>query len=170
MKSKIVRGMLMGAALGLAILTPCNGRAGVFRIQKVKYDERGGQSMWINKERAWKTGYPQLCAIVSCRDDINSPTFLRAYFFDEDKKLVGEIKKPACVWGGGDTFFGAPAKLTRRTELMVMFEVPQDLADKKWSRAIVVFGNDSEAVAEADPRSTLDDYAYPEKELVDKSK
>lgn len=161
----------MAVITGLIALAPLSSMADTFRIAKIRFETRSSQSMWIEKERAWKEGYPQVIAIISTREDIDSRTTLRLYLFDDDKKLIREFKKPTCtkmvsktgVWDYG---FDAPSKMPKRTEMLVQFEIPEDLAERRWAKAIIVFGNGSEVAAEADPRGNLDGYEFPEKSLV----
>lgn len=172
MKSKrvVCGGGIVAMVWGLILMAPLSSSAGTLRIDKVDYKEKGIHSMWSESDRRWKPGLPQVTGIISSRDDFNGSTYLHVYFFDIDKKPVGEIKKVTCTESvgkdGWDYGFDSPNKLTRRTDVLFMFAVPQSLVDQKWDRAIVVFGTDTEAVAEAEPRARIEDYDFPEKELV----
>lgn len=170
MKALIRLSTVMAVIAGLVSLAPLSSRADTLRISKVRFDERSAPTMWIPKEHAWKEGYPQINALISSREDINSQTIVRLYLYDEEKKLIREFKKPTCTQintkTGWDWGFDAPAKLPKRIEMLVQFQIPEELVEKRWAKAIVVFGNGSEVTAESEPRGSLDDYDFPEKSQV----
>jgi hypothetical protein len=173
MKSKLILCGITGVIWGLIPMLPNSLTASSLRLDKVDFKEKG-QEMLIESEHVWKAGYPQITGVISSTEDINVPTYIYVYFFDKDKKPIGELKKISCTrsYGknGQELGISAPERLVRRTEMLFMVEVPQSLIDQKWDRAIVVFGTATDAIAEAIPRANVEEYEFPEKELVLKSK
>jgi hypothetical protein len=127
-----------------------------------------------------KGGVPKIRTLLSTKKDIASKeTFARVHLFDADKKFLITIQKPESVekrQPDSDMYMIYPGaggfkNIKKDTQLTAEFEVPLfDMGGKKWSRFIVVFGNDKEANARAYPNTPIDDYEFPEKELVLKSK
>lgn len=149
-----------------------------FSIRSVKFlkkppkDEMG---VWKldsdvkNKNRPPTEFVPCLDVTVAARENIRSERLTaKAYFFDENKKLLASQRSPSPGGKKGDrNQYPLPVMFTKDLGTHVYFEIPSQIQDKQW-KAVVVFGDRYEAQAMAYPPTAsafmLD---YPEKKLVE---
>jgi len=148
-----------------------------YRIVKVdhvlKNDPKGmawENRIWVGEERAWKPGQEQIDATVTVSHDVETQgVYLRAYFFDADNHLVGKKDQPNNVRimskpNAADTWtteFMTPQKYTHGVGVYVQFTTPE-----KWSRAVLVFGDNDTAVARVLPGGDITDFDIPEKAQI----
>jgi len=149
-----------------------------FSIRSVKFlkkppkDEMG---VWKldsdvkNKNRPPTEFVPCLDVTVAARENIRSERLVaKAYFFDENKKLLASQRSPSPGGKKGDrNQYPLPVMFAKDLGTHVYFEIPPQIQDKQW-KAVVVFGDRHEAQAVAYPPTAsafmLD---YPEKKLVE---
>jgi len=122
-----------------------------------------------NKNRPPTEFVPCLDVTVATRENIRSERLVaKAYFFDENKKLLASQMSPSPGGKRGKRDqYPFPVMFAKEQGTHIYFEIPSQIQDKQW-KAVVVFGDRYEAQAEAYPPTAsafmLD---YPEKKLVE---
>jgi hypothetical protein len=168
--------IVAGASLALAPRAAAQNHSN-YRIVKadhvLKTDPRASaweNHIWVGDERAWKPGEEQIDVTVSVSHDIETQgVYLRAYFFDADNHLVGKKDQPNDVrvmtkpnanetW---TTEFMTPQKYAHGVGAYAQFTTPA-----KWSRAVIVFGDNDTAVARVIPGGDITDFDIPEKAQI----
>lgn len=150
-----------------------------FRIESVQLLKKESKS----KIGIWKFGDPKakippqfipcLELKLSTKENTRSDqTFAKAYFFDDQNKLITCWKKPSP--SGKPTSKGAqyemPVLFYKNKPDSVFFEIPPEVKGNNW-KAVLVFGDKNEAHAASFPSVQSDALLdYPEKQLVHEPK
>jgi hypothetical protein len=89
-------------------------------------------------------------------------TSLKAYFYDENKKLIGTDSTSFVIEGADELVF-----IPKEKEQITIFVVPDNvLSQENWS-AVVVFGDNKGVDAQVYSNGyTVDDYDFPEKNIL----
>lgn len=108
---------------------------------------------------------------VSLRVQSDTPAnsvIVKAYFYDNQKKMVHTYKAPNPIWTKtprGIESVGLPETLEKGRDIDVYFALTDELKEKKWKSVLVVFGNKESVVVKARPASAID-VEFPEKAIA----
>jgi len=105
---------------------------------------------------------------ISVAENIRSDkTFAKAYFYDEDDKLLVSTDKPSESGVAGKPMYSVPVLFYKDKPNRFFFEIPEKIAGTKW-KALFVFGDKTEAQVTTYPATAsafrLD---YLEKKIVE---
>jgi len=92
--------------------------------------------------------------------------YARVRFYDANKQLIENQDAPSVAEHGKEGSYALPVLFPKSKALNLFFTLPEKLP-KGWS-AVVIFGDEHEAVAMVHPHGNLSAYDFPEKELVEK--
>ena len=116
----------------------------------------------------WRKDLPRRLevALQVHADTPASSVFVHAYFYDKDDHLVATYNKPNAIWtrspkGLQEVDLPEPLSASRVND--VYFALPEDLQAKKWTTALVVFGDKDKVTATSMPSAELPKLDFPEK-------
>lgn len=162
------------ALLFLACLLTANA-ADFFTINSVRLLTRepvDGIGVWKVRDKIVYGFLPCLEVKVTVREDVSSELVTaRAYFFDQDNKLIAARQAPSPAGKETDKRRRPlPGFFHKGQQERFFFEVPEGSSDVKRWKAVVVFGDQHEAVSACYPAAESDHLLeYPEKKLVSAS-
>lgn len=148
-------------------------------VKLLKSEPKDGVGVWSFKEYTTPENRTynvpdqfQPCLEVSISTEQNirpENTFVRAYYFDKENKLMATQKMPS--ESGKRTLrdvahYAMPTIFRKNSIERVFFAIPPSVKDKQW-RAVVVFGDRFEAQSVCFPSGESDFLlSYPERALV----
>ena len=141
--------------------------AGSYIIKEVKETQPGH---WILLGLHWVEGLQEIeVKLATDKDQSAIGTFIRAYFYGQDKNLLIKYESPpAAGFKTPDsevTLFAKPGKFTKNKVETLYFPITDEIAEK-WKSVIVVFGDSKQAAARVYPAGKLTDYEFDEKALA----
>lgn len=145
------------------------------RLKEVEFTEQSGRQIYIKEKREWMSGFPAIFAIFEVKKDFSdSNFFMKAYFYNEDNKVLGVSDKATAgnrtSSRGYDTIFTTPTEFKKGEEYVVHFRPPQNVDVAAIKRVLVVYGTSEMMGAKADPNVSLDSLEFDEKaKLVETS-
>ncbi len=139
--------------------------ANPFEIKDIK---RGTNSQ-VYVDEAWKNNRPVIEVSLRVNEDLGTKKpFIRAYFYDKDKKLINKENVPSEYTEPGNRTVRVPDYLKPKETYKVCFALTDQALDvhRKWSRVLVVFGEGKRAVAEVYPPDDATAFDFAEKDFA----
>jgi len=136
-----------------------------FEIKNIK---RGTNSQ-VFVDKAWKRNVPVIEVDVRTHEDLQGKKpFIRAYFYDREKKLILKANAPSPYTVPGKGTVNVPDYLKPKETYLVCFGIPDQALDvqRKWARVLVVFGEGNRAVAEVYPPDGAAPFEFDEKSFA----
>ncbi len=123
-------------------------------------------------DNGWKGDVKCIRADIKAKEDLGDTEFyVKAYFYDKNKKLVEEYSGPAKVSDDWKNYRSIPDYLHPNKIYDVYFPITDKIekGKYKWKSVVVVFGDSNRAVADVYKGDSVLNYDFPEKELVKKN-
>ena len=140
-----------------------------YRIDRLK--KQGVSGVWIDK--AWRRNLQCIQADLYVTRKVKEDTkfYVRAYFYNRERKLVHTYKRPSQASRSWESDSGTiPNYLSPKKKYDVYFPITERLKKEyKWKNVLVVFGDKDKAVAKLYKPGVygkLSDYDFPEKKLI----
>jgi hypothetical protein len=133
-----------------------------FEIKDIK---RGINSQ-VYVDQSWKTNVPVIEVDVRTNEDLQGKKpFVKAYFYDKEKKLIVKADRPSDYTAPGKGTIRIPDYLKPKDTYKVCFGITDQALDvhRKWARVLVVFGEGKRAVAEIYPADDAALFEFDEK-------
>lgn len=113
---------------------------------------------------------PFIEATIGVEKKVKSQSvYVRAHFFDKDKRLIGSVNSPEYVGRGERGSYAVPAFFDGGKTENVYFKLPEDLWNSRGWSVVVVFGDYKGANCLIYPSSAkLEDYKFSEQWYVNK--
>jgi hypothetical protein len=164
--SKQIYAWIVAATLAAPVLA-APAHAGSYVIKAVKESQPGH---WILLGLHWVEGLQEIEVKLATDKDLSAiGTFIRAYFYDQDKNLLIKYENPPAAGfktpDGEVTLFAKPGKFTKNKVETLYFPITDEIAGK-WKSVVAVFGDSKQATARVYPDGKLADYEFDEKKLV----
>lgn len=136
-----------------------------YSIKEIKEAQPGH---WILLGLHWVEGLHEIeVKLATDKDQSAIGTFIRAYFYDQDKNLLIKYKSPPAAGSKTPdsvvTLFAKPGNFTKGKVETLYFPITDEIAGK-WKSVVVVFGDSKQAVAQVHPEGKLADYEFDEKQ------
>jgi hypothetical protein len=162
MKTKLVLfGLIAVVCSAVRAQTPS---AVPFEIKDVKR----GINPQVFVDSAWKRNVPVIEVKLSTSEDLTGKKpFVKAYFYDKDRKLITKAGRPSNYTEGNSTA-SLPDYLKPKETYKVCFGLTEQMLDvhRKWTRVVIVFGEGSRAAAEIYPTDDLKLFEFDEKSFA----
>ncbi|MEO6696677.1 MAG: hypothetical protein ABIN45_01600 [Gammaproteobacteria bacterium] len=125
---------------------------------------------WILLGLHWVEGLQEIEVKLKVNKDLSAiGTIIRAYFYDQDKRLLTKFESPPAAGSktpdGVVTLFAKPGTFTKDKIETVYFPITDELTGK-WKNVVVVFGDANGVTAQVYPKGKLADYEFNEKKWV----
>jgi hypothetical protein len=136
-----------------------------FEIKNIKR----GSNPQVFVDQAWKRNVPVIEVDLRTYEDLQGKKpFIRAYFYDREKKLILKANGPSPYSVPGKGTVKVPDYLKPKETYLVCFGIPDQALDvqRKWSRVLVVFGEGNRAVAEMYPPDDEALFEFDEKSFA----
>ena len=164
--SKQIYAWIVAATLAAPVLA-APAHADGYIIKEVKEAQPGH---WILLGLHWVEGLNEIeVKVATDKDQSAIGTFIRAYFYDQDKNLLIKYENPPAAGSktpdGEVTLFAKPGKFAKGSVETLYFPITDEIAGK-WKSVVVVFGDSKQAVARVHPAGKLVDYEFDEKQWV----
>ena len=164
--SKKITAWIVAITLAAPVLA-APAHAGNYSIKEIKEAQPGH---WILLGLHWVEGLNEIeVKVATDKDQSAIGTFIRAYFYDQDKNLLIKYQSPPAAGSktpdGEVTLFAKPGKFTKGKVETLYFPITDEIVGK-WKRVVVVFGDSKQAVARVHPEGKLADYEFDEKQWV----
>lgn len=118
-------------------------------------------------DSAWKRNAPVIEVSLRANEDLqDKKPFVKAYFYDKDKKLIVKADRPSeYSEGPGKGTARLPDHIKPKETYKVCFAITDQAQDihRKWTRVLVVFGEGDKAIAEVFPKDDLTLFEFDEK-------
>jgi hypothetical protein len=127
---------------------------------------RVGTHPQVYVDEAWKKNAPVIEAQLRTIEDLQGKKpFVKAYFYDKDKKLIVKADRPSEYTEPGKGSIRIPDYLKPKETYKVCFGITAQALDvhHKWSRVLVVFGEGNRATAEVYPPDDIGSFEFDEK-------
>lgn len=122
---------------------------------------------YINTHEGWEYQVKALKAKVRYRGNATADQqYLKAYFYDRNNQLIQSYKQPARIQDDDGQYTNPPKRYEKNESHELYFPLSNFLEGRNWQRAIIVFGNQTEATAKIYPSGDLSVYAFPERKLI----
>jgi predicted esterase len=123
-----------------------------------------------NQKQTVQVFEPFIEARVSVKDNVKSSAVMgKAYFYDSTKNLIATVAKPDVADHGNNQIYDWPVILSKDSDQFLYFAVPDKVLQQPGWGVVVVFGDakgvDVQLYTLQD--GSLDDYTFPEKNLVE---
>jgi len=128
-----------------------------------------GTSSQVYIEQAWKRNAPVIEVDLRTNEDLQGrKPFVKAYFYDKDKKLIVKADEPSQYVQTGKGMMKIPDYLKVRETYKICFGITTQALDthRKWTRVLVVFGEGNRAVAEVYPPDDPALFEFDEKNFA----
>jgi len=148
--------MIVCALMGLVSLAG----AVDFKIESLGRDK---QYAWMGN--TWNEGAECIELRFSASEQTAAGVFYRAYLYDKDNKLVHTVKEPTQIFNYAYVNKSSPPVLEPGKKYSVYFAIPEEFmrGEKKWKRAVVVFGAGDNVVGDVFPKDAIRLFDFPEK-------
>jgi hypothetical protein len=155
------------AATLVAPVLAAPAHAASYIIKEVKETQPGH---WILLGLHWVEGLHEIEVKLATDRDLSAiGTFIRAYFYDQDKNVLVKYESPPAAGfktpDGEVTLFAKPGKFTKNKVETLYFPITDEIAEK-WKSVVVVFGDSKQATGRVHPGGKLADYEFDEKKWV----
>ncbi len=165
MSKQIYAGIVAATFIAPVLAAPTH--VGSYIIKEVKEAQPGH---WILLGLHWVEGLHEIEVKLATDKDLSAiGTYVRAYFYDQDKNLLIKYEQPPAAGfktpDGEVTLFAKPGKFTKDKVVTLYFPITDEIAEK-WKSVVVVFGDSKQAVARVHPGGKLVDYEFDEKQLT----
>lgn len=133
-----------------------------FEIKDIK---RGINSQ-VYVEQAWKRNVPVIEVNLRTNEDLQGKKpFVKAYFYDKDKKLIVKADRPSEYSEPGKGTVRMPDYMKPKETYKVCFGITDQALDvhHKWTRVLIVFGEGNRAVAAVFPSDDPAAFEFDEK-------
>lgn len=159
--------IIVAFAIGIAFMSLAVAAVDLVNPFKIKAIRRTTKHV-VYVDNGWKNLAPCIEANIQVTQAIEGTFYVKAYFFDKDKKLLEEQERPTQVSDDYRSYTSVPVVLKPREVNKVFF--PIGARAQKWSKVIIVFGNAQYAVADSNPHEDVASFEFKEKELVLKTR
>jgi hypothetical protein len=149
----------------IAIFSAAQAQAPAPAAFEIKNIGRGTSSQ-VYIEQAWKRNAPVIEVDLRTNEDLQGKKpFVKAYFYDKDKKLIVKADEPSQYVQPGKGMTKIPDYLKPKETYKVCFGISTQALDlrRKWTRVLVVFGEGNRAVAEVYPPDDAALFDFDEK-------
>ncbi len=129
-------------------------------------DIKRGTNPQVYVDGAWKRNVAVIEVSLRTNEDMQGKKpFVKAYFYDKDKKLIVKADGPSEYTERGKGTVRMPDYLKPKEEYKVCFGVTEQALDlhRKWTRVLVVFGEGKRASAEVYPPDDATLFEFDEK-------
>ena len=127
---------------------------------------RVGTHPQVYVDESWKKNAPVIEVQLRTDEDLQGKKpFVKAYFYDKDKKLIVKADRPSEYTEPGKGSIRIPDYLKPKETYKVCFGITAQALDvhHKWSRVLVVFGEGNRAFAEVYPPDDAAAFEFDEK-------
>jgi hypothetical protein len=126
---------------------------------------------WILVDGNWRKDCPKRLEVkLRVSEDVPSDkVFVKAYFYDKDKKLIHTYSTPNIIWEGTDRGYekiGLPPVLKKSGMTEVYFAITPELLKRFPKTTLIVFGDNSVTVVKAKNEVNPMEFEFPEKNKV----
>ncbi|MBN1268344.1 MAG: hypothetical protein JXB04_02055 [Kiritimatiellae bacterium] len=155
--AKHVLPLAAGALFAVGLSAGAQAVAGrIFTIESVTKGRTPGR---VYTGREWRTGGELLRVGVTVREEVDARTvYARAYFFDRERRRIQKLTGPTKIQYG-ETYRGLlPEAFEPNKVYNIFFPIAEELSTGKngWAVAVIVFGDEREAIASVFPANTFD--------------
>lgn len=162
MKAQVILLCAFAAVSSVARAQAPAAAAPTFEIKDIK---RGTNSQ-VYIEKAWKDNAPVIEVDVRVNEDLKGKKpFVKAYFYDKDKKLIVKANEPSPYTDRNKGSVTIPDYLKPKETYKVCFGITDQALElrRKWARVLIVFGEGNNAVAEVYPPDDTAAFEFDEK-------
>jgi hypothetical protein len=126
---------------------------------------------WILVDGNWRKDCPKRLEVkLRVSEDVPSDkVFVKAYFYDKDKKLIHTYSTPNIIWEGTDRGYekiGLPPVLKKSGMTEVYFAITPELLKRFPKTTLIVFGDNSVTVVKAKNEVNPMEFEFPEKNKI----
>jgi hypothetical protein len=129
-------------------------------------DIKRGVNAQVYVDQAWKRNVPVIEVNVRTNEDLQArKPFVKAYFYDKDKKLIVKADRPSDYTEGAKGTIRIPDYLKPKETYKICFGITDQALDvhHKWARVLIVFGEGTRSVAEVFPSDDPSLFDFDEK-------
>ena len=145
----------------LMVASSVNLIASDFEISRVFKDKE-----YISVDGHWEQKAPCVKAKIRSQKKMEgSAATIKAYFYDENMKLVETAKTPSSLYVRTEEISSRPALFKPKKSYEVFFGVPAAIrkGEGKWKYVVVVFGQGKDLVVKSYPAADISQFDFPEK-------
>lgn len=154
---------LLMALLAFTAESRAEGAHG-YTINSITPVEAGGTSVLIGTHCADDVTAIKI-EVTSAKAVSVAEAYVRAYFYDADKKVLQSHYRPPTAPCG---FIGheKPIQIPIMHEAGIFYFATEEPHPLPWKNIVIVFGDDDKAIAQVYPSGEPRDFDFPERELL----